>query len=403
MSHSGAGLEWPQRVFSPRVLRQRLLLVVCFLVVCSLAAGLGPPAVAQDRDETQNQLAEVEREIEALQAELERDRGALGREREALRELDLALQANARDLADTQQAVETQQQEVKRLEGERDAYLDQLSQRQDDLGEQVLAAWKLSRESRLKLILNQDDPARLGRILVYYDLLGEAQAERISELRTVLEELDRMQVGIDRELADLDALETQQAGQREVLQGQRGERIALLAAIEQSLSDGEARLEELRRNRRDLETLLERLGDALADIPADLGKGQHPNERRGTLPMPVGGRVLAAFGQPRSADLVWQGWLIAASPGESVRSIAHGRVAYADWLRGYGLLLILDHGDGFMSLYGQNESLRVEVGDWVEPEEVISTVGQGAQGSSGLYFELRRAGKAVDPAGWIRR
>ena len=117
----------------------------------------------------------------------------------------------------------------------------------------------------------------------------------------------------------------------------------------------------------------------------------------------VSGRVLAAYGQPRTADLVWQGWLIAASPGDAVRSIAHGRVAYADWLRGYGLLLIVDHGEGFMSLYGQNESLSVEVGDWVEAGDAISTVGQGAEGRTGLYFELRRGGKAVDPAGWIRR
>jgi septal ring factor EnvC (AmiA/AmiB activator) len=395
VNHRHAGHPGTWRAVAPR--RSTLLALLV------LSTGLAAPALAQDRDATESRLAEVEREINALQSTLERERGALGREREALRELDLALQANARNLASTQQAVATQQQEVERLEGERDAYLDQLAQRQDDLGEQVRAAWKLSRESRLKLILNQDDPARLGRILVYYDLLGEAQADRISELRSVLAELDRMQAGIDRELADLDVLESQQEGQRDVLQDQRGERVALLAVIEQSLTDGEARLEELGRNRRDLETLLERLGDALADIPADLGKGQHPSERRGAMPMPVAGRVLAAYGQPRTADLVWQGWLISAAPGDAVRSIAKGRVAYADWLRGYGLLLILDHGDGFMSLYGQNESLRVEVGDWVEAEELISTVGQGAEGSTGLYFELRRAGKAVDPAGWIRR
>lgn len=397
MGSSGAARSSRGRGPLPRLAPlSRLALVTC-LALSALTAW------AQDRGETENQLAEVKREIEALQASLERERGALGREREALKALDLALQANAQDLAGTQAAVAAQQREVQRLEEERDSYLGQLAQRQDDLGEQVRAAWKLSRESRLKLILNQDDPARLGRILVYYDLLGDAQAERISELRTVLAELDRMQLEIDDELADLDALETQQARQRDELQGQRTERVSLLAAIEQSLDDGEARLGELRRNRRDLETLLERLGDALADIPADLGKGQHPSERRGALPMPVPGRVLAAYGQPRTGDLTWQGWLIAARPGDAVRSIAHGRVAYADWLRGYGLLLILDHGDGFMSLYGQNESLRVEVGDWVEASDVISTVGQGAQGRTGLYFELRRAGKAVDPAAWIRR
>ncbi len=119
--------------------------------------------------------------------------------------------------------------------------------------------------------------------------------------------------------------------------------------------------------------------------------------------MPLQGRVLHAFGQARGSGLRWQGWLIEAESGAEVRAIAYGRVAYADWLRGYGLLMIIDHGDGFMSLYGNNESLLFEPGDWVQPGASIGTVGSDPGAGQGLYFELRSDGRALDPAAWVRR
>ena len=121
------------------------------------------------------------------------------------------------------------------------------------------------------------------------------------------------------------------------------------------------------------------------------------------MPMPVKGRVKHAFGQTRTAGLRWQGWLIDAEIGKEVKTIAHGRVAYSDWLRGYGLLMIIDHGDGFMSLYANNESLLREVGEWVEAGSDISTVGTSPLNGNGLYFEIRKNGKAMDPAVWLKR
>jgi len=368
-----------------------------------LALCLAGAAGADERGDVEAQLADIARDIEALQDRLERDRGQLNRERGELERLDRDIQDTARTLAEVAADLETQRKSVRGLEQERDAYLAQLGEREDALGRQILAAWELSRASRLKLVLNQDDPARVGRLLAYYELIGEAQGARIEELRAALARLEGIQEALDRELATLDGIQKEHERRRERLQAQRQERLALVASLERSLADDAARLDELRRNRADLETILERLGDALADIPADLGQRRHPAEQRGQLPMPVGGRVLQAFGQPRAAGLVWQGWLIAAPAGEAVRAVAYGRVAYADWLRGYGLLIIVDHGDGFMSLYGHNESLRAEVGDWVEPGEVIATVGRGPEQRQGLYFELRREGRAVDPAAWVNR
>jgi len=160
---------------------------------------------------------------------------------------------------------------------------------------------------------------------------------------------------------------------------------------------------ELQRDRHDLEALLENLSNVLADIPADLGQRHGLDKLKGKMLIPVKGRVKHAYGQPRTAGLHWQGWLISASIGSEVRSIAHGRVAYSDWLRGYGLLMIIDHGDGFMSLYANNESLLREVGDWVETGSDISTVGTSPLNGNGLYFEIRKDGKAMDPVVWLKR
>ncbi len=361
------------------------------------------PLAADERSDAESRLKELSEEISQLQAVLEQNRGDLSRELQALRALDLDIQTNARSLAQAAEAVQTQEAQVRRLESEQAAFLQQLERREDALSRQVLAAWRLGRESRLKLILNQDDPARLGRLLAYYDYLGQAQGDQIRELRDALVQLDRMRADIDLELATLAGVKERFEEERLALSEQRDERSDLLAQLEQDISGDAARLEELEQNRADLETLLEQLDDALADIPSDMGTRKHPAELRGQLAMPTQGRVLQAFGQQRAAGMTWQGWLIGAPAGQTVQAIAYGRVAYADWLRGYGLLLIVDHGDGFMSLYGQNESLRADVGDWVEPGEVISTIGTGTDRRQGLYFELRRKGKAVDPAGWIKR
>jgi septal ring factor EnvC (AmiA/AmiB activator) len=255
----------------------------------------------------------------------------------------------------------------------------------------------------LKLLLNQDDPALLTRLMAYYDRFSTAQADAITELRTALQRLDEIRLATDQELVALDAVKAEHQATDQRLAVQREERQQLVSALDKQIGSDDARLQELQRDRADLETLLERLSDALADIPSDLGAGEHPTARRGQLPMPVSGRVLHAFGQTRTAGLAWQGWLVEAPRGAEIRAVAYGRVAYADWLRGYGLLLIIDHGEGFMSLYGNNESLLFEVGQWVQAGSVIATVGAYPETGPGLYFELRHGGRAVDPAAWVKR
>jgi septal ring factor EnvC (AmiA/AmiB activator) len=360
-------------------------------------------AVNPERAEAESRLTEVIAEIGRLKTSLEASRGEHRNEQARLKQLDLALQKATREFRALEDQRRSHEAQLADLEQQREDYVDSLDERMGQLGDQLRSAYRNGRQSRLKLVLNQDDPQQIERMLAYYDYFNQAQVERIAGLRDALETLDSMQSEIDAELARIEAVQEEQQAILDQLTEQRENRTALLADLAGRIDTEEARLKELERNRRDLEALIERLADALADIPADLGSHLGVPRQKGRLPMPVTGPVKHAFGQARGGGLRWQGWLIGADPGAEVKSVAYGRVAFADWLRGYGLLIIIDHGEDFMSLYGHNESLLLEAGDWIEPGEVISTVGSNPGNGQGLYFELRRRGKALDPAAWLKR
>jgi len=355
------------------------------------------------KEEAESRLKTLESEISNLQKELERTRSTLSDEQKALKAADLDIQKSALELRALESTRQVHVRELAGLKTERQNYLDSLEKRREVLATQIMAAYRLGRESRLKLVLNQDSPALLSRTLAYYDYFSRSQASQINELRQVLKTLDEMQAKINVELSVLDDVQKSQQAVLNEMTDQRNQRQAVIDTLSGRIDSEETRLTELQRDQQDLEALLEKLSDALADIPSDLGQQNGLLELKGKMPIPVKGRVKQAYGQPRTAGLRWQGWLINADVGSDVKAIAYGRVAYSDWLRGYGLLMIIDHGDGFLSLYANNESLLREVGDWVEPGSNISTVGSSPVNGDGLYFEIRKDGKAMDPAVWLKR
>ena len=355
------------------------------------------------RQQAETRLKQLKTEISTLQSELQKTRTTLSSEQKALKASDLEIQKSALQLRELERTRQGHERELSTLHTERETYLDSLDKRRDILATQIMAAYRLGRESRLKLLLNQDSPALLSRTLAYYDYFSRSQATQISELRQVLRTLDEMQEKINVKLSALDVVQKDQQLVLDEMTGQRHQREQVIANLSSQITNNETRLAELQRDRQDLEALLEKLSNALADIPSDLGQQYALRGLKGKAPMPVKGRVKHAFGQNRTAGLSWQGWLIDAEIGKEVKTIAHGRVAYSDWLRGYGLLMIIDHGDGFMSLYANNESLLREVGEWVEAGSDISTVGTSALNGNGLYFEIRKNGKAMDPAVWLKR
>jgi len=353
--------------------------------------------------EAESRLKQLKSEISSLKKELNRSRSTLSDEQKALKAADLDIQTNALELRKLESTRQEHDRELSGLHTERQNYLRSIDKRRDVLAAQIMTAYRLGRESRLKLVLNQDSPALLSRTLAYYDYFSRSQASQIKELKQVLNTLDEMQVKINVELSALDEVQKSQQAVLDDMTSQRNERQAIIESLSSQIDTDEKHLAELQDNQRDLEVLLEKLINVLADIPADLGKRLGPRDLKGKMPIPVKGRVKHAYGQPRTAGLRWQGWMIGAANGSEVKAIAYGRVAYSDWLRGYGLLLIIDHGDGFMSLYANNESLLHEVGDWVEPGTGISTVGTSPLNGNGLYFEIRKNGKAMDPAVWLKR
>ena len=356
-----------------------------------------------DAKEVEKRLGELADDIADLQEVLTQSRKEHQDEQLQLRELDLEIQGTSRRLRELEEQKAGHLKNLATLEAQREEQIAALGDRQDQLGEQIAATYRLAKQSRMKLILNQDDPNQISRMLAYYDHINRAQAGRILALRKLLSELDVTLSQIDEQIRQVEWVQTTQTEVLDTQQMQRGSRMELLAVLASKISSDEAALRELENNRKDLETLLEKLTDVLADIPADLGQHLGVAAQKGKLPSPTAGRVRHSFGQSRAAGMRWQGWLIEADTGAEVRNVAYGRVAFADWLRGYGLMIIIDHGQGFMSLYGYNESLLWEVGDWVEPSAVIAVVGGNPGGEQGLYFELRKDGKAVDPAAWIKR
>ncbi len=385
-------------------------LLPLLLSVVALLAG-NPPGLQARQDQTsgldQNEVASrlslLQQDISALQQRLNESRAEHQSEQAQLRALALAMQETARKFRDLGMQKTTHLQELDKLEAQRDEHVRNLRQRQNQLAQQVNATYRLASQSRIKLVLNQDNPAQISRMLAYYGHINRAQAEKINALRALLAELERIYRMIDEELSRIKMVQSEQQQVQDQQRVQRAERENLLAALAAKIDNEEAQLLELEHNREDLEKLLEKLSDVFADIPAELGQHLDVAAQKGKLPLPVNGRVLHAFGQRRAAGMNWQGWLMEAAIGTDVSNIAYGRVAFADWLRGYGLLMIIDHGHGFMSLYGYNESLLWEVGDWVEPGAVIATVGGSQGGEQGFYFEMRKDGKAVDPAAWLKR
>jgi len=276
-----------------------------------------------------------------------------------------------------------------------------IAKERTELAGQLRAAYLIGHEEPLKLLLNQKDPARAGRMFVYYSYFGRERADEIHAIETDVTRLE----GLDTELAEQDAklaeLEKQQKTQLTAVEQARQRRTVVLANLETESHNNAQNLERLRSQQAGLEKLLRELREAMAKYPVDTNSAF--GQLRGKLAWPVTGHLVARFGETRAGGVKWDGVLVAAERGASVRAVYQGRVIYSDWLSGLGLLLIIDHGDGYMSLYGHNERLYKAVGDKVGAGDEIASAGDsGGSSRPELYFEIRKAGKPLDPRPWFK-
>ena len=279
----------------------------------------------------------------------------------------------------------------------------ELHEESRQLADQVRAAYMSGSQERIKLMLNQRDPAALGRLMTYYGYLNDYRAENIDAVTEHIHELLALRKAVAAAEARIAELARAQYAELTELNSAQEWRQQLLASLKGKIADEGREIERLAAQEKDLSRLIAELTSILSDYPIT---SEDPFSRhRGRLTWPVAGTLVHDFGQPRVSDrLKWNGVVLAAPRGREIRSVYHGRVVFADWLAGLGLLVIIDHGEGYMTLYGYNETILKNTGDWVAPGDVIATVGDsGGQPIFALYFEIRRGIRPVNPNNWITR
>jgi septal ring factor EnvC (AmiA/AmiB activator) len=276
-----------------------------------------------------------------------------------------------------------------------------LLQNRGALAGQLRAAYLIGREEQLKLLLNQEDPARAGRMFVYYSYFGRARAGQIQGIESDVQAIAAVDEQLQAQDAKLAELEKQQRADLSDLEQARAKRSVVLASLTAESNSHAQNLERLKSQQGGLEKLLRELRRAIEKFPID--NNDAFAHLRGKLAWPVSGRLVARFGEQRAGGVKWDGVLVATERGAPVRAVYGGRVVYADWLPGLGLLTIVDHGEGYMSLYGHNERIYKAVGERVNAGDTLGAAGDsGGSNRPELYFEIRKAGKAVDPRPWFK-
>ena len=372
------------------------------LAITAVAIVAVSAALAQQTErEGRAALETVRKEIKALEQRLAREAARRDEGAKALRAAELEIAAATRALSTVRTDLASQRAARRDLAQQADRANQRLQAERAALAQQVRLRYMTGHEELFRLLLSQESPATLGRMLVYYDYYNRARTRRIAAVSSEVGKLHQLASDTERVEQQLASLEQTQAEQVAALARSRDERKAAVASLDASIKDASSAVGKLRAEEKRLADLIKQLGDLSADFPVDTD--QPFAQLKGKLAWPVQGRIVGDYGQPRGGGPVkWSGVLLEAAAGTPVRAVYHGRIAYADWLPGLGLLVIVDHGGGYMSLYGHNEALLKESGDWVQPGEPIAQVGDtGGQARPGLYFEIRLNGEPVNPHPWV--
>lgn len=377
-------------------------------------AALAAEAPSQDLKALRERLEKLRQEM----AETEHDRVEVA---DQLRSVERAISESTRALLGLQAKQREARTALRSIE-ERSRKLEGESQSRSRDLERVLY-WRHVRgdEDFLRLLLSGRDPQAIGRDLHYYSYIAGAHAELIRTLRADVDELKLLAGDSKNKTEELNRLEAQAREQRAKLEGERVEWRRVYANLSGQLQKQQHTLKTLRANEQRLAQLVERLARALRErtLPAPAPRTPERNDKvpesaqsrgvfstlRGRLRLPVRGEIAGKFGSPRAeGGPTWKGVFIRAAEGEEVRAVAAGRVVYAEWMRGFGNLLIVDHGEEYLTIYGNNEAILRRTGDAVRPGDAVATVGRsGGNEDAGLYFELRHQGRPIDPLGWVAR
>ena len=371
---------------------QKVLLIVVTLLCFTLTANA---------DDNQKKLEDLKKTI----AELQRSLSAQNKEKTELEISLKAVEVEASNLSANIRSLHVkitrEEAELKDKAAEKHELEQSINQQSDAIIEQLRSAHKLGDQEPVKLLLNQEDPKKMARMFKYYDYLLSARAEKIDEYSANVDKLSKIIQSINKNKLELIASNKALSLKNKALKLRITDREKTLKKLQLSLADDAKRLNRLQTQRSDLEDILNAVEEAVADLVLPTNS-QPFASRRGKLSWPATGKLLKRYGSRRSGPMRWKGWLIDVKEGAPVKAIHQGRVVFSNYLRGFGLLLILDHGDGYMTLYGHNQELLKDTGDWVQSNEKIARVGNtGGLTRSALYFEVRSQGKPANPKLWL--
>lgn len=370
------------------------------VIFAALCHAFGSEAATSEKEEHLSKLEKLKKEIATLSEHLFEQHSEIDKLTEDLEQKEL-------ELADTQRKITGLDRDIAKLQDE----LDQLADRKANLDNQrqaqqamvareLSSAYRLGRAEPVKVLLNQEDPQQLARVLKYHQYFTEARRQKLLAFGKTIEQLAAVEASItDKQIAleqNREALDQQ----AKTLESEREQRGQILVSLETELKTSEAQLTKLKGERKGLEELIARLESAVFDLTGEVATPFA--KRKGKLAWPTTGKLTKAFGNQRAQNMSWTGWLIEAPEGQPVSAIHTGRVVFSDYLRGQGLMIIVDHGGGYLSLYAHNQVLLKDVGDWVQPGDNLALSGNtGGLKNSALYFEIRHNGKPQDPKIWL--
>jgi septal ring factor EnvC (AmiA/AmiB activator) len=380
-------------------------IVIGLIGIFSLGA-FASGAPAQDTDLTlikERELEQVREQISRLKQSM--DERAANRDKITgeLQAAEVKISETRIRLKELERQRDFTQKKKAQVEGRLEVKVAELEQETAQLETQVRAAYTSGQQERMKLLLNQHDPATLGRLMTYYRYLSEYRGDNIEAVNTHIKELNDLREQAAAEEKRLAGLARAQSAELNELNRAQEKRRELLVSLQSKIEQEGSEIERLAAQEQDLARLIAELTSILSDYP--ITSEEAFSDMKGRLTWPIAGSLLYDFGQPRaSGRLKWNGVVLGATRGREIRVVYHGRVIFADWLAGMGLLVIVDHGEGYMSLYGYNETTLKIAGDWVAPGDVIATVGDsGGQTRTGLYFEIRQGTRPLNPRSWVSK
>lgn len=369
------------------------------LIVTTLLCGAAPLSPASAANE-QQRLHQLRSNITELRQGIGADKQQQTQLQKELKELEREIAAANRRLRNTDEQLAQQRQTQQQLQIESRNLNQKLERQKALLSQQLRASYTPSQQQTLKLLLNQSSPAEAGRTLAYYGYFSRAQLQTIEATRSNIDKLQETDIKLQQGSDRLASLKQQQQQEQNELAARKAEQKTLLGKLDNRIQGNERSLATMLADEQALTKLMQELEAKRAkskEVPDS-------SKLKGKLQWPTPGKIEHSFGDPRNQGrMTWQGVMIRGKEGQEIRTIGPGKVVFADRMRGYGLLLIIDHGNNLMSLYGHNQSLYKETGDSVGANEAIATLGSTDNGDgTGLYFELRHKGKPVDPEKWLR-